>query len=104
MLRRFCVRFGAIEVSEAEFECPSCYKGNKIVTVTVGLMEYKYRFHGIKLTGKQYTSERKGIIKEDLYQHFDPSRQSTWRRLIIESAPLSKPEDCTIYLMPMRDE
>ncbi|KAG0209911.1 hypothetical protein BGX28_009878 [Mortierella sp. GBA30] len=96
-------RFGTIEVSQAEFECPNC-KSNKVVPVTVGFMECKYRFHGIKLTGEQYTSEWKSVTEEDLYQRFDPSKQTTWRRLIVESAPLSKLEDCVICLEPMEHQ
>ncbi|KAF9354840.1 hypothetical protein BGX34_010784 [Mortierella sp. NVP85] len=93
--------FGIIELSEATFICPNCHRHDTIVPVTVGFWACKYRFHGIKINGQQYTSEWKDVNESDLFQMFDPSKQTTWKRLVIESARLGAPDDCTICLEPM---
>ncbi|KAI8600738.1 hypothetical protein EDD21DRAFT_376361 [Dissophora ornata] len=93
---------GTIELSQAKFICPNCGMSDKIIPSTVGFLECKYRFHGIKTTGQQYTSEWKDVTKEDAYQLFNPNNQTLWRRLIIESAELDDCEICTICLEKMR--
>ena len=93
--------FGTIELSDATFTCPNCHRQDTIVPVTVGFASCKYRFHGIKGNGQQYTSDWKDVTKDDLYQLFSPSKQITWKRLAIESARLGSPEECVICLEPM---
>ncbi|KAG0069136.1 hypothetical protein BGZ89_003477, partial [Linnemannia elongata] len=59
---------------------------DRITPITVGFMQCKYRFHGIKLSGEQYTSDWRKVTKDDCYQVFKPDKQVHWRRLVIESA------------------
>ncbi|KAI7823194.1 ubiquitin-related domain-containing protein [Gamsiella multidivaricata] len=94
-------RFGAIELSKEQFTCPNCKSSKRITPVTVGFVRCKYRFHGIKATGEQYTSDWKDVTDEDCYQLFSPDNQALWKRLVIESADIYKREDCTICLKPM---
>ncbi|KAG0344923.1 hypothetical protein BG004_004080 [Podila humilis] len=47
--------FGCIELSTGKCACPRCLKPLK--PVTVGFALCKYRFHGIKYSGEQYTSD-----------------------------------------------
>ncbi|KAF9997697.1 hypothetical protein BGZ79_008605 [Entomortierella chlamydospora] len=93
--------FGAIELSKEQFICPNCDQSNRITPVTVGFSECKYRFHGINASGQQYTSDWKVVKPEDCYQLFNPSNQTTWKRLVIESADFGYCEDCTICLEPL---
>ncbi|KAF9145266.1 hypothetical protein BGX21_006956, partial [Mortierella sp. AD011] len=93
--------FGLMELSEARLCCPNCNKSNKVTPVTVGFVRCKYRFHGIKENDEQYTSEWKEVKRDDFYQVFDPSKQSKWRRLVIESASLDASEECAICLERM---
>jgi hypothetical protein len=93
--------FGTIELSDAKFTCPNCNQDDKIVPITVGFVRCKYRFHGIKGNGQQHTSEWKDVTDDDLYQLLSPSNQTTWKRLVIESAKLGSPEECSICLEPM---
>ncbi|KAG0319908.1 hypothetical protein BGZ99_004848 [Dissophora globulifera] len=92
---------GLIELSQAKFTCPNCHQHNKIVPVTVGFTKCKYRFHGIRNTGEQYTSEWKEVPPEDCYQLFSASNQTTWKRLVIETAKLNEREVCTMCLVPL---
>ncbi|KAF9419684.1 hypothetical protein BGZ76_004223 [Entomortierella beljakovae] len=95
-------QFGRIELSEAKFKCPNCFQNYRIVPISVGFTDCKYRFHGIKTTGEQYTSEWKDVPVEDAYQLFNPRQQQTkWKRLVIESAEINACDDCTICLEPM---
>ncbi|KAG0365340.1 hypothetical protein BGZ54_006646 [Gamsiella multidivaricata] len=57
--RVICPReFGQFELACTTFQCPNC-KEQKVgvVPVTVGFTKCKYRFHGIKASKEQYTSE-----------------------------------------------
>ncbi|KAG0242841.1 hypothetical protein BGX31_011504 [Mortierella sp. GBA43] len=87
---------GTIELADSSFTCPKCQKDDRIAPVTIGFVDCKYRFHGIKSTGEQYTSEWSTVTREDCYLMFDPSKQVRWRRLVIESVEISAPENCTI--------
>ncbi|KAF9112175.1 hypothetical protein BGX27_003837 [Mortierella sp. AM989] len=100
--RVICMKkFGMVELSQVQLCCPSCGKSNKITPVTVGFRLCKYRFHGIKENDEQYTSDWKDVEQDDGYQLFDPSKKTTWKRLVIESAPLGRSEDCAICLEHM---
>ncbi|KAF9419683.1 hypothetical protein BGZ76_004222 [Entomortierella beljakovae] len=96
--------YGLIELSESKFCCPNCCRSDRIVPITVGFNRCKYRFHGIKTTGEQYSSDWKTVSAEDAYQHFDPSQKATWRRLIIESAKINDCDDCAICLESMKSD
>ncbi|KAG0310870.1 hypothetical protein BGZ97_012255 [Linnemannia gamsii] len=87
--------FGTVELSEDRLMCPVCYTSDELVPVTVGFMECQYRFFGIKETGEQFTSEWTEVAKEDAYQQFLPDKQTTWKRLIIESADMHDSDKCT---------
>lgn len=93
--------FGSIEICETTFRCPNCEKVNTITPVTTGFMKCKYRFHGIKRSNEQYTSEWTDVTEDDKYQLFEPHNKTTWLRLVIESAKLDEVEDCAICLSPM---
>jgi hypothetical protein len=93
--------WSVIELSDATFTCPSCSRKDKIVPVTVGFMDCKYRFYGIKSNGEQYTSEWKEVTEDDQYQLFYPSKQVSWKRLVMESAKSWAREDCIMCLRPM---
>ncbi|KAG0003449.1 hypothetical protein BGZ79_000846 [Entomortierella chlamydospora] len=102
--RVICPKYrGVIELSKERFTCPNCDESSRIVPVTVGFSECKYRFHGIKANGEQYTSDWKEVKPEDCYQLFSPGNQITWKRLVIESAGLEDCGDCTICLEPMQN-
>ncbi|KAF9902632.1 hypothetical protein EC991_004728 [Linnemannia zychae] len=90
--------YGRIELSEETFECPNCGRSDGIVPITVGFMECKHRFHGIKETGEQYSSEWVEVKERDCYQLFDASNTITWRRLMIESVKQEERSACTICL------
>ncbi|KAF9190222.1 hypothetical protein BGZ51_008853, partial [Haplosporangium sp. Z 767] len=51
--------------------------------------------------GEQYTSDWATVTVADCFQLFNPNKQTTWKRLIIESTELHKQEECTICLEPM---
>jgi len=93
--------FGTIELVETLFRCPNCEQVNKILPVTVGFMECKYRFHGIKQSGEQYSSEWTFVTERDKYQQFKPDNQTVWTRLVMESATLDEVDDCVICLAPL---
>ncbi|KAK5805596.1 hypothetical protein F5H01DRAFT_354017 [Linnemannia elongata] len=98
-----CIKqFGVLELSEESFICPNCYKSHKISPVTVGFMKCRYRFHGIKATGEQYTSDWKDVTDDDCYQLFNPDKSTTWRRLMIESTNASDCDECSICLERLR--
>lgn len=94
-------QFGIFELSDATFTCPNCNRDDKLVSITVGFRTCKYRIHGIKSNGEQYTSDWKNVTKNDLYQMIDSRKQAAWRRLVIESAPLGAPDECPICWMDM---
>lgn len=97
--RVICMKeFNTLELSRATFVCPNCYRCDRITPITVGFMRCKYRFHGIKLSGEQYTSGWKEVSKDDCYQQFNPDKQIHWRRLVIESAGLHECDECSICL------
>lgn len=101
--RVICVKnFCSLELSRATFICPNCKRSDRITPITVGFMSRKYRFHGIKLSGEQYTSGWKDVAEDDCYQLFSPDKQIHWHRLVIESAGLSMCDECTICLEPFR--
>lgn len=91
--------YGKIELSDSTFTCPNCQEDDRIVPVTIGFVDCKYRFHGTKSTGEQYTSEWSTVTKDDCYLIFDPTKQVRWRRLVIESAQVSAPEKCSVCLV-----
>lgn len=98
-----CIKkFGTMELSEESFTCPNCYKSDKIVPVTVGFMQCRYRFHGIKMTGEQYTSEWTNVVADDCYQLFNADKSTTWQRLVIESTNMSDCDECSICLEYLR--
>ena len=103
LYRVICMRrFGAIELSQAQLQCPICQKSNRIEPINVGFVQCKYRFHGIKATGQQYSSEWKSVAEEGVYQCFDSAKQTLWARLVIESAKLNECDDmCAVCLEPM---
>ncbi|KAH7034474.1 hypothetical protein BKA57DRAFT_476320 [Linnemannia elongata] len=95
-------RFGTLELSQTTFICPNCNRSDRITPITVGFMQCKYRFHGIKLSGEQYTSDWRKVTKDDCYQVFKPDKQVHWRRLVIESAGLQEHDECSICLEQLR--
>ncbi|KAF9172043.1 hypothetical protein BGX21_006359 [Mortierella sp. AD011] len=96
-------KIGFIELSKSRFTCPNCHRSDRITPVIVGFVRCKYRFHGIKTTGEQHTSDWREVREEDGYQLFSPSKQISWRRLVIESADLDTYDNCAICLKPMYD-
>ncbi|KAF9086239.1 hypothetical protein BGX23_009038 [Mortierella sp. AD031] len=97
------VYFGTIELSQEKIPCPNCEKADRTVPVTVGFRTCKYRFHGIKADGTQFTAGWTDVNKEDQYQIFYPKKQTEYSRLVIESAPLDGEDDCPICLKPMKE-
>ncbi|KAK3833139.1 MAG: hypothetical protein JOS17DRAFT_741632 [Linnemannia elongata] len=97
------MKFGSLELVDTTFVCPNCDQYDSIVPVTVGFMSCKYRFHGIKGTGEQYTSDWVDVKDDDCYQLFEADKNSVWRRLMIESADRHACEECTICLEPMEN-
>ncbi|KAG0342551.1 hypothetical protein BG000_003550 [Podila horticola] len=95
--------YGLTEMTTVAFTCPLCRHEN-ITPVTVGFTNCKFRVHGIKLSGEQYTSDWTTVTKEDRYARFNPSKQETWRRLVIESVVLGETsvgERCLMCLQQM---
>ncbi|KAK3806693.1 MAG: hypothetical protein J3Q66DRAFT_406830 [Benniella sp.] len=90
--------FGILELAETLFRCPNCEQVNKIRPITVGFHRCKYRFHGIKQNGEQYSSGWTLVTVCNEYQRFKPDNQIIWTRLVIESAKLDEVEDCIICL------
>ncbi|KAG0361826.1 hypothetical protein BGX24_005268, partial [Mortierella sp. AD032] len=90
--------YSTLELSESTFECPNCNRTDAIVPVTVGFMQCKYRFHGIKETGEQYSSDWVEVNQRDCYQLFSSDNTTAWRRLVIESVDLRECDECTICL------
>ncbi|KAK3830698.1 MAG: hypothetical protein J3R72DRAFT_455497 [Linnemannia gamsii] len=90
--------FGILEVADSRFTCPNCKKSDRITPITVGFIECRYRFHGIKATGEQYTSEWKDVTKDDCYQLFPSDKTTIWTRLVIETKALEKFDECSICL------
>ncbi|KAF9928881.1 hypothetical protein BGZ65_006057 [Modicella reniformis] len=93
--------FGKIELSVDSFKCPNCDGCQNIALVTVGFVECKYRFHGVKATGERHTTEWVEVTKDDCYQYFNPIKTIGWKRLVIESAELCALDKCSICLQPM---
>lgn len=96
-------QIGTIELSVSRFKCPNCEKEDTAVPITVGFVECRYWFHGIKENGDQYSSKWKDMTKEDCYQLFDANKQATWRQLIIETTVLSTSDVCPICLEAMSE-
>ncbi|KAF9148488.1 hypothetical protein BG015_009784 [Linnemannia schmuckeri] len=90
--------FSTLEISRAMLICPNCGKSEDIKPITVGFMECKYRFHGIKASGEQYTSDWSDVTADDYYHLFNPDNKIHWRRLVIESAGLNHYDECAICL------
>ncbi|KAF9352955.1 hypothetical protein BGX34_011892 [Mortierella sp. NVP85] len=93
--------FGILELVDTLFRCPNCDQVNRIRPITVGFYRCKYRFHGIKQSGEQYSSGWTHVTVRDEYQRFKSDNQIVWTRLVIESAKLDEVEDCIICLVPM---
>ncbi|OAQ22974.1 hypothetical protein K457DRAFT_1885322 [Linnemannia elongata AG-77] len=96
-------KFGSLELVDTTFVCPNCGRHDRIVPVTVGFMSCKYRFHGIKGTGEQYTSNWVDVKERDCYQLFEADKSTVWRRLVIESVDRHACEECTICLEPLEN-
>ncbi|KAF9154469.1 hypothetical protein BG015_000877 [Linnemannia schmuckeri] len=96
-------KFGSLELVDTTFVCPNCDWYDRVVPVTVGFMSCKYRFHGIKGTGEQYTSDWVDVKDRDCYQLFEADKNTGWRRLMIESADRHACEEYTICLGPMQN-
>ncbi|KAG0365338.1 hypothetical protein BGZ54_006644 [Gamsiella multidivaricata] len=98
-----CPQFlGQTEVSQRKFRCPVCNQEDGR-PITAGFVDCKYRVHGIKDTGEQYTSDWKIVRPEDCYELFDSGDQIKWQRLIIESARVDDLDKCLICLEPMAE-
>ncbi|KAG0371948.1 hypothetical protein BGX24_000955 [Mortierella sp. AD032] len=97
------IGFGTIELTQNQFTCPNCESSENTVPVTVGFWMCKYRFHGLKADGTQFTACWNLVRKSDKYQLFDPRKQTEWTRLVIESAPLDGEDDCSLCLERMVD-
>ncbi|KAF9295097.1 hypothetical protein BGZ88_002778 [Linnemannia elongata] len=95
-------KFSTLELSRATFICPNCDESDRITPITIGFMQCKYRFHGIKGSGEQYTSDWKEVNEDDCYQLFKPDKQVHWRRLVIESTGLDECDECSICLEELR--
>ncbi|KAF9325711.1 hypothetical protein BGZ91_002271 [Linnemannia elongata] len=96
-------KFGSLELVDTTFVCPNCGRHDRIVPATVGFMSCKYRFHGIKGTGEQYTSNWVDVKEHDCYQLFEADKSTVWRRLVIESVDRHACEECTICLEPLEN-
>ncbi|KAF9380763.1 hypothetical protein CPB97_008154 [Podila verticillata] len=79
--------FDIVELTSANFKCPVCHRAC-LSPVTAGFVGCKFRFHGIKTSGEQYTSEWMATAVKDGYARFDPKKQASWYRLMIESVSL----------------
>lgn len=79
--------FDIVELTSANFKCPVCHRA-RLSPVTAGFVGCKFRFHGIKTSGEQYTSEWMATAVKDGYARFDPKKQASWYRLMIESVSL----------------
>ncbi|KAK3806730.1 MAG: ubiquitin-related domain-containing protein [Benniella sp.] len=90
--------YGLVNLIDSQFECPNCRSMNTASPITAGFVECRYRFHGIKSTGEQYSSEWKEVTAEDCYQLFDTSCKATWVQLFIESTNLFTSEVCALCL------
>ncbi|KAF9276363.1 hypothetical protein BGZ88_001788 [Linnemannia elongata] len=53
--------FGTLELAETAFLCPNRYQSHRVTPIPVEFIGCKYRFHGIKFSGAQYTSEWKEV-------------------------------------------
>ncbi|KAK3830699.1 MAG: hypothetical protein J3R72DRAFT_455498 [Linnemannia gamsii] len=93
---------GTVELPIDHVSCPNCHRYDQIKPITVGFLKCKYRFHGIKATGEQYTSDWKDVREEDCYQLYRPDKTTTWTRLVIETKPLGRVDECTICLEGLR--
>jgi hypothetical protein len=97
------VHFGTIEISQAKFICPNCESSDRTVPASVSFYKCKYRFHGLKADGTQFTSGWTVVNQPGYSQTFDRKKQTGWARLVIESAPLNGMDDCPICLQLMDD-
>ncbi|KAF9102947.1 hypothetical protein BGX29_004001 [Mortierella sp. GBA35] len=80
-------------LSQETFTCPICDKTGR-VPATVGFRPCKCRFYGLKSTGEQYTAKWTSVAGDDDYHLFDPTKQTGWTRLVIESARLDAKDAC----------
>ncbi|KAG0214079.1 hypothetical protein BGX33_002510 [Mortierella sp. NVP41] len=87
------IGFDTIELSQETFTCPICDKTGR-VPATVGFRPCKCRFYGLKSTGEQYTAKWTSVAGDDDYHLFDPTKQTGWTRLVIESARLDAKDAC----------
>ncbi|KAF9123548.1 hypothetical protein BGW39_008889 [Mortierella sp. 14UC] len=94
--------FGTLELSGESSTCPNCLQSENIVPATVGFLTCQCRFHGLKSSGKQYTSNWRRVEAVDCYQQFITDKKIAWRRLVIQSAPLDAYDECTICLEALR--
>ncbi|KAF8946885.1 hypothetical protein BGZ47_011034 [Haplosporangium gracile] len=97
------IHFGAIEIFREKFRCPNCLSFNTTVPVTAGFWNCKYRFHGLKADGTQFTADWTIVGEPEVYRFFNPEQQMGWIRLVIESAALDKEDDCPLCLKRMDD-
>ncbi|KAF9162439.1 hypothetical protein DFQ26_003548, partial [Actinomortierella ambigua] len=93
-----CMDFTIVELDKTKFVCPNCNSSDKIQPVTVGLMECKYRFMGLRESGEQYTSGWSIVKRQNEYQLFDSSKQVKWQRLLIQAQPRDERDVCIICL------
>ncbi|KAF9131648.1 hypothetical protein BGW39_001553 [Mortierella sp. 14UC] len=75
------VHFGTIELTQRQFICPNCKSSHDTVPVTVGFRMCKYRFHGLKADGTQFTTGWAVIDQQGYYRRFESRIQTEWTRL-----------------------
>ncbi|KAF9146913.1 Ubiquitin [Linnemannia schmuckeri] len=101
--RHLPIHFGAIEFSREKFCCPNCLSFNTTVPFTAGFWNCKYRFHGLKADGTQFTAKWTIVDNPEAYRFFKPEKQIGRTRLVIESAALDREDDCPLCLRRMVD-
>ncbi|KAG0255184.1 hypothetical protein DFQ27_006385 [Actinomortierella ambigua] len=95
--------FAIVEMTKERFTCPVCLESHRNTPVTVGFNNCQYRFMGLKVSGEQYTSKWFDVPPKDEYQRFDPGKQTTWSRLMIQSKPRFEVDNCIVCLKPGDD-
>ncbi|KAG0213560.1 hypothetical protein BGX33_002844 [Mortierella sp. NVP41] len=95
---------GFTELANKTLTCTNCHKSDTIVPVGVGFLQCRYRLHGMKLDGKQFTSEWTSVTWDDGYQYFDPNNQRNWHRLVIETTELRAIDNCTVCLWKLYND
>ncbi|KAF9082230.1 hypothetical protein BGX23_012666 [Mortierella sp. AD031] len=95
---------GFTDLANKTLACTNCHKSNTIVPVGVGFLQCRYRLHGMKLDGKQFTSEWTSVTRDDGYQYFDPDNQRNWHRLVIETTELRAIDNCRVCLWKLYND